>query len=194
MPRILVMIVLVLALSACVTRGEKVTRIPEAELTLGSTTENWITERLGEPNRVLEQTENGQDIRTILYTYVSTATNDSQISGVGAGRSQAYNFFDDTLVGYQFVSSFKSESTDFDDSVVASFEKGRTTLQEVISALGAPSGRRIYPLIKDQDVEAIRYVYTFVDTRKAGFPRVLKRLTIVLDDSDVVQDIDLYVE
>ena len=184
-------VVFALVLTACASMGTDVPRVPENELVLGSTTKQEIVGRLGQPRRESTEVKNDKEVLSLFYTHATAYTNDAQISGVAAARSQVFSFYEDKLVGHQFTSNFKSESTNFDDSVVASFKEGETTRSDVVAKLGPPTGHWIYPLVERPEDKAIRYGYGFVDTRKAGLPRTIKRLTVVLRPDDVVREIEL---
>ncbi|MDF1794380.1 MAG: hypothetical protein P1U88_20880, partial [Thalassobaculaceae bacterium] len=140
------------------------------------------------------ETKDEKEIRTLFYTHTTLYTNDARVTGVPAARSQAFSFYEDTLVGHQFTSNFKSESTDFDESVVTSFKEGETTRADVVAKLGPPTGNWIYPMVEWPEDKAMRYGYGFVDTRKASMPRTVKRLTVVLRPDDVVRKVELDIE
>lgn len=183
-----------LALGGCVSTRSQVQRVPDQDLILGRTTKEEIVARMGTPGRESVRMENDKEIQVLAYVYATMYTNDAQITGTPAARSQSFSFHEDVLVGHQFMSSFKSASTDFDDTVVESFKEGETTRADVIAALGRPTGRWIYPMVDEPGDEGIGYAFSFVDTRKAGIPRLFKRLNVVLGPDDVVRKIELDVQ
>jgi outer membrane protein assembly factor BamE (lipoprotein component of BamABCDE complex) len=99
-------------------------------------------------------------------------------------------FSDEVLVGHHFLSSFKSDSSDFDDSKVSHIVKGKTTRAEVVRLLGKPVGFYIEPMVKSTAGQAIGYRY--VTYKRAPFSepkRFQKVLTVSFDSADVVSDV-----
>ena len=180
-------------MSGCTTFGNNWERVPADDLVLGQTTQASITERMGSPRRVSDEIRNGHEIETVYYIGVETHSDRGPIPGAGAARSQVFNFADGVLVGYQFSSNFKSESTDFDESAVSSFTEGKTTGAEIIATLGQPGGRSIFPMVEEKGDTALRYGYSYIDTRKFGIPGHTEGLWVVLGPDDVAKDIELTV-
>ncbi len=183
---------LALLVSGCFTVGA-LERVPEADLVLGSTTEAALTERLGAPRETSEETINDKTIRGLYYAYATSYTTDTVTEGLSVARAQWFYFSDGVLVGHQYRSTFASESTDFDESVVSDFREGITTRAEVLKALGPPTGRRAYPLVEKPEEDGFGYLYRLIDTRKRGFPVLRKDLVVVFGPDDVVRKITLTV-
>jgi hypothetical protein len=61
---------------------------------------------------------------------------------VVATRSQGFYFFEDKLAGYEFVSTWKDDLTDFDGAKVADIKNGSSTRAEVIRLIGTPGASR----------------------------------------------------
>ncbi len=104
-------------------------------------------------------------------------------------RFGTYSFYNDTLVGIQFTSSYASESTKFDTDKIASIQKGKTTRAEVIALLGNPSGEVIYPVIADKKGRGLVYSYNW--GRFAGiFTAFTSNLLVVsVDENNVVTNV-----
>ena len=74
-------------------------------------------------------------------------------------RALTYYFYNDTLVGEEFISSVKSDNSNFDDKQVEGIKKGQTTRAEVTKLLGEPTATFIPPMVKETSGEAIGYTY-----------------------------------
>lgn len=176
-----------IALSGCA--GTDFVRPAEGDLTLGKTTSAQVKAKLGDPRQTGEMTKNERQVKVMQYAYAATA-GESGYPGVTPARSQAYFFYNDVLAGHEFVSSFKSDLTDFDGSKVASIAKGKSKKSEVVALLGRPSGEAIYPIIKGQDDRAI--VYTYRQFKGTVFtPKFhTKSLVVSFNSADVVTDVE----
>jgi hypothetical protein len=86
--------------------GSRFVRVPDDILTLGQTTYEEVTARLGLPYQEGVIIKNNQQIKTISYAYASTV-GEGDAKGVIAARSQGFFFFDSKLVGYNFASSWR---------------------------------------------------------------------------------------
>ena len=137
--------------------GTKFVRAPDDSLALGQTTLEQIKARLGSPYKEGAITKNGQQLKTASYAY-SAAGGEANAKGVTPARSQGFIFFNDKLVGYEFASSWKEDSTDFDGAKVSQIKNGESTRSDVVRLLGNPGGRYIYPLIPNANEEAINYM------------------------------------
>ena len=76
---------------------------------------------------------NGKSVKSITYVYASAGSEPAP-RGVDSARGLTYYFYDDRLVGQEFISSFRSDSSNFDETKVESLRKGETT--------APPSSRR----------------------------------------------------
>jgi len=101
-----------------------------------------------------------------------------------------FYFLGDTLVGYEFVSSFAEDNTDFNEMKINQISEGKTTLDEVIKLLGEPSGYYIYPLIESGSEEAAVYAYS--ETKGSGFKVKMfrKMLSITYDNDRLVTKVE----
>ena len=79
---------------------------------------------------------NGETVEMITYTQTSTRKSLAVAKKVTPARAASFYFMDGVLVGYEFVSSFKEDHTDFDESKVSEITKGETTIEEVEGFLG----------------------------------------------------------
>jgi hypothetical protein len=162
---------------------------PEA-FKLGTTTFNQVVQQMGEPRRIGEVTKNGAAVKSISYSYAATG-GEPLDEGVIPARAQVFFFHNDTLVGQEFLSSFKSDNTNFDEKKVPAIVKGTTTRSEVIQVFGRPSTLYIPPMIKEGPVEAVGYAYQATSGGAlTGFKFFRKILTISLDGKGLVVDVD----
>ena len=125
--------------------GRDFTRPPADTLTLGKTTEQEIRQRFGDPYRQGTVVRNGETMKSLRYGYASGAA--SLAGGVTPSRGMSFYFWNDTLVGHEFTSSFDTDTTDFDAKKVPQIRKGETSESEVTALLGSPHGAYVYPLI-----------------------------------------------
>lgn len=129
---------------------------------------------------------NGETIQVDTYFY---AKGPKFYGMIAPQRTQTYSFFNDTLIGEEFNSSFSEESTNFEAEKVFSLVKGKSTKADVIAALGKPAGDVRYPIIKEKSGKGVVYEYTV--TRNVGVIAVTTRLVVVvtLDENNIVTDV-----
>lgn len=158
---------------------------------LGQSTYDQVTGQLGEPRSSGQTLKNEKRILTINYAF-ATVGGEPLEAGVTPVRGLNYFFHDNILVGQQFLSSFKSDHSNFDDSKLTEIVKDKTSRAEVLSLLGKPTASFIYPMVKQKTGEAIGYTYTTV-TRGGGFGRMkmfVKSALISFDEKDVVTEVE----
>ncbi len=56
-------------------------------------------------------------------------------------------FRDNVLISYNFTSNFVADSSNFDESKLASLQKHQTTQTQVEQILGQPTGQAVYPAV-----------------------------------------------
>ncbi|WP_444930852.1 hypothetical protein ACJJIF_03450 [Microbulbifer sp. SSSA002] len=169
-----------LVLSGCSGIGPKPPE--ENEVVLGIDTEKTIKEKLGKPYEKGMFIKNNQQIVTIAYVYptIGKKTVKENINGT---RNQGFYFFNEKLIGQDFVSSLAEDSTDFDESKVPLIKEGQTTIQEAQKLLGKPSGEYQYPLISNKAEKAKVYMYS--QTSKAIFqPTSYQKILILNYNTD----------
>lgn len=157
---------------------------------LGRTTYSQVIQQMGEPRQTGETLKNEKRVKTVTYIYASTG-GDPLEEGVIPARGLSYYFHNDVLVGQEFLSSFKSDNSNFDDSKISAISKGKTTRSQVIQLLGKPTATFVYPMIKQTSWDALGYTYN--TTRGgvfSGFKIFTKSLRISFDGKDVVSEID----
>ena len=157
---------------------------------LGQTTYSQVIQKMGEPRRAGDTLKNGKNVKAVTYVYASTGGEPLE-TGVTPARGQTYYFYNDTLVGQEFISSFKSDNSNFDEKRVEDIKKGQTTRADAIKLLGEPTATFIPPMVKDTSGEAIGYTYQAVRGGLfSGLKNSIKVLRISFDDKSLVSDID----
>jgi hypothetical protein len=161
---------------------------PDA-LVLGKTTYQDVLHQFGDPYRKGSAVKEGLPVTSIVYTYASS-TAGSGFGGVTPGRTIGCHFVNDVLVGYEFMSSYQEDRTDFDETKVTQIEKGRTTRSRVEELLGRPGGMYTYPLIKTKSEQAL--VYSYIQTKIAPFSVKIyqKKLVVAFDGDGTVTDVE----
>jgi hypothetical protein len=185
--RLAALVALAVLLVGC-AGGKAFVRPSSDELVLGTTTEQEIRTRLGDPRRQGTALRNGQTVTTLSYAYALAVPYVDDVKT----RAMGFYFLNGTLVGYEFTSSFDEDKTRFDDSKIRQIQRGQTTRQDVIALFGRPGGMYAYPLLKDKD--AIALVYFFIDSERHPFGATVKQtrklLVVPIDRQGVVSDIE----
>jgi hypothetical protein len=155
----------------------------------GQTSFSQVVAKMGAPRREGTVIKNEKTVQTISYAFASVGGKPLH-EGVTAARAVAFYFYNDALVGQEFVSSWAEDNTDFDENKVQSIVKGKTTRGELARLIGKPGGRYIYPLIKATTGDAD--VYAFSETRGSAFNLKFFRkvLIVTFDASGVAADVE----
>lgn len=170
--------------------GKNFIKPDAAEFKLGETTYSQVVNKLGEPRSTGELIKNGETIKTISYAYAATGGEPLQ-AGVIPARAMGYYFHRDVVVGKEFISSFKSDNSNFDEKKVPAIEKGKTTRSEVIRLLGRPFDAFVKPMVKEASGEAIGYTYSATSGGAfTGLKFYRKVLRIAFDKDEKVLDVD----
>jgi hypothetical protein len=133
---------------------------------------------------------NGETVEIITYTQTSVRKSLAAAKKVTPARALSFYFLDGILVGYEFVSSFKEDHTDFDDAKLSEIKKGETKIEDVEELLGKVCGQHVFPLVSSDVERALVYAYTQV---KGSFKLTIytKTLLVTLDSNGVVMDVSL---
>lgn len=183
---------LMLAASAALygCAGANFERPAETAIKVGKSTYSDVIDEMGDPRSSGEALIQDRRIKTITYVY-SAAGQQPAESGVIPARALTYFFDKDLLVGAQFVSSFKDDSTNFDESKVQYIKRGETTRSQALLAFGRPSTVLLEPMVKKTNGEAIGYLYHATRGNVyTGFKNSRKVLILTFDESDKVMEID----
>lgn len=177
-----------LVLTACA--GTNFQKPADQSWTLGKTTKGEILQKMGSPVRTGVVTKNDQQLDQIVYVYAEGVSGSAAYPGVNPARSLTYSFTGNTLAGQEFISSFKVDATDWDESKVPQILKGQSTRAEVISLLGKPSGEVIYPIIKNKDEQALVYAYAQAKGTVFNMSFYNKLLIVSFNAQNVVSDLE----
>jgi hypothetical protein len=186
---------LAVVVAAC-TSGQNFTRPSPESLALGSVGRADILASYGKPERELTRViaapagfSGGSSeipssglLTSLFYTYRDRTLT----AWTGRDPLQKlirFDFANDRLFAYRFLSTFEEDSSDFDDARVAQLVNGATTKQEAVALLGAPTGRSIFPAVLPGDE---KYVYQHVENR--GGDRHVKSLELIFGDDDRLRD------
>lgn len=180
-----------LFLTSCTTTsGKNFSRVSNEMLLLGKTTTAEVKNRLGAPTKLGTSIKNEFDIDTYTYIYTTTTSDNAIAGGLIPQRFQIFHFLDKKLVGYEFSSSFKEDNTDFNNIAIKKIQKGSSNRAEVISLLGEPSGKSIYPLIPNKDEEASIYTYNQARGNLFNLKFYQKRLLVTFNGDNTATNID----
>jgi hypothetical protein len=163
-------------------------RPSEGELIVGESSRADVIRRLGKPGNVTRTISDGKQLDLATYDQFGGRTARFHVIPV---RCISFTFFNDKLVGQEFMSTSKEDSTDFDETKVASISKGQSKIDDVIALLGRPSGERVYPLIPGVDDR--EYLYVYVECKKARWitdtTLLTKRLVVSVNRAGTVTSI-----
>ncbi len=177
-----------IALTGCA--GKDFVRPDSAEVRVGQSTYSQVIGKMGNPRSTGEILKNGETIKTITYAYAATGGEPLK-QGVIPARAMGFYFHRDLLVGQEFLSSFKSDNSDFDESKVAEITKGKTTRSEVVQMVGKPTAFFTKPMVKETSGEAIGYTYQATTGGAfSGFKNFRKTLRVAFDSDDRVLDVE----
>jgi hypothetical protein len=181
--RLLIICSVIAALWGCA--GRDFVRPDAQGLKNGETTYAQVMATMGQPRQEGTALKNEKTVKTASYAYASLGGKPLH-EGVTAARAAGLYFYNDVLVGHEFISSWAEDHTDFDETKIDRIVKGRTTRSEVLTLLGKPSGYYVYPLIKSPTGEAA--VYAYLEVR--GFKPFRKLLIVTFDAGGIVTDVE----
>lgn len=171
--------------------GADFSRPDPAGFALGTTTEQEIRQRFGEPEGQATARVGDQMVTALRYTYSEVAANIVQ------ARAMVYTFHDGRLVGFDYSSSFAADQTAFDESTAKRIKRGQTTRADVLVLLGQPTGQFIYPSPYVTTPGRRTDVYSHSRSDKMPAEGTLeatsKVLAVTFDERDVVVETSLVV-
>lgn len=169
--------------------GTDFIRVTDDALVMGQTTYEQVSAKLGQPYQEGTVTKNEHQLKTASYAYANTGGEPDDVDVVPA-RSQGFYFMNNKLVGYEFTSSWKVDSTNFDTTKIAQIKRGETSRDEVIRLLGKPGGKYVYPVITNRDEDAFNYLHN--QTRGSAFNLKFyqKQLVITFNKQGIVTNVD----
>jgi hypothetical protein len=161
---------------------------PQA-LQVGKSTLADVTRVMGPAPQTGESLRNEEKLKVSRYAYAEGAAT-GKYPGVVPARAMVFLTHNDLLVAEEFISSFPTDATDFDDSKVASIVKGKTTKAEVSALLGRPNGSGVYPFIKNKGDSAAMYSYAHAKGNAFNMKFYNKTLVVSFGPNDIVSDVE----
>ena len=176
---------ILLATFGCAGATRDFVRPQPHELALGRTTMADVVARFGAAQQRGRAVKDGIEVISLSYSFADAGA-PASASGVPAAKAMAFYFGRDTLIGYESLSTFKADSSDFDDTRVSDITRGVTTEAQVRDLVGRPSGMYIYPLTGAPGERALVYVY---GQKRGTAPLARKQLLVTVDAAGVVRDV-----
>lgn len=166
-------------LAACVA-GTNFVKPSDDKVVINKSTKGQVLSLMGDPNGKGEKMVNGETLELVTYAYANV-TGQAVFEGVTPARAITFYFHNNVLVGKEFTSSFKTDSTYFDKEATKLVKKGMSKA-DVVKSLGKAGGEFRYPMISEQNGKAL--VYSFTQTR--GFSSQITIFIVELDESGKV--------
>jgi hypothetical protein len=195
-------LLLVAMLVGSCTVGKEFTRPMPDQLELGNVTKEDILRLYGKPerqevSRITAPAGSGRaplggdappvlggTITTLTYSHADVTKAVFLPGALPVTKTIVFDFFNDKLVGYNFLSNFEADSSNFDENRIESLAKGVATREDVTRLLGAPTGRAIFPATSDIANERYTYQYSEISDGQ----RNAKRLDIEFDQDGTLVD------
>ena len=183
--------ILATVLAGACLLGADFGRPDPASFTLGQTTEQEIGARFGTPAGETAARVGGKLVTTLRYAYAEARSVAVPV------RTMAYAFHEGRLVGFDYMSSFASDQTVFDELALKRIKRGETTRTEALDVIGKPTGQFIYPSFYASAPGRRADVYSHSRSEKlssgATLETTTKVLTITFDENDVVVETHLVI-
>lgn len=191
-----------LAAAGCVPVGRDFIRPAPERVEIGTTTPEEVRAKFGPPRSERTWARGDLEIAkeigapfgaprvggsmTELYYYYENRGGVASVQGVEPSRSAHFWFWNGRLAGYRSSSSFKADSTGFDEAKAAAVKPWQTLRANLIAALGEPSGRRAYPLAPAPEMEILTWFSFEYDTsmrqsRAHTFHALVNGIGVVVD-------------
>lgn len=150
------------------------------KLVMGKTTKAQVIAIMGKPKGSKNKVMNNEKVDIIFYAFADLGS-EAIHKNTTAAREETFMFHNDILVGKEYTSSFKKDSTYFDVDKAKTIKKGMKEA-DVIALLGKPSGEFHYPVISVKKDRAILYYFSEVK----GFKAHTDLMEIVLNEEGTV--------
>lgn len=126
---------------------------------IGKTTQAEVIQTMGKP-RFESKPDfqmNGEEVKSSTYYF----TESPGFWGVVIEKhSMTFSFFNDLLAGEIYNSSYSKDKTVFPLDKIPQVKIGMTSA-EVIAIMGTPSGKAVYPVIKNKEGSGLVYAYNY---------------------------------
>jgi hypothetical protein len=183
---------LAFTLVGCSSGLKDFTRLDNNQINLGQTTRAEVVSKIREPKSTGKRLINGEMVDVMEFGYMGNNA-DSDTEGPGYLPVKTQFFFigkDDKVIGTEYYSSFKSDSTRFNIDNIAKISKGVTSKKEVIELLGSPSIQMIPPLVKAPAVSAIGYHHRTMSLLARSLHTTANKLIVSFDANNIVSDVN----
>jgi len=189
-----------LCASCVATTGREFARPTEQSIALGTSNSAQIRTTYGEPYEQNTETVSREatagaaspfdaapmEGTVVLYTYFLRESQAPINGGGSTVKWVDFVFLNDKLYVYNYVSNFQSGSTQFDESKLAQLKKKKSTKQDVVSLLGEPGGRAIYPFVLLPGTE--KYLYKYFEIEPASNKLKSKGVELLFDQHGILID------
>ncbi|HEX3043709.1 MAG TPA: hypothetical protein VHY08_03065 [Bacillota bacterium] len=152
----------------------------------GETKYEQVIAVYGKPNDIESKTNDQGVFKDIAYT-----KSKGSLGGITPVRRLGFHFKDEVLIGYEFTSSYKDDSTDFDETKVNQIKKGETTWQKAVEIMGSNYGLYIYPLTSKPAERSLVYLYSQTKGSAFNLKVYTKTLVITYGANNIVSNISL---
>jgi hypothetical protein len=185
--RLVSLLAIAAAMAGCA--GTNFKRPDAGALEVGKSTSTHIAQVMGQPLQTGESLRNGEKLKVLRYAYAEGAGT-GKYPGVVPARAMVFITHNDLLVAEEFVSSFSTDATDFDEGKVPSLVKGKTTRNDVIALFGKPTGTAVHPFIKTKGESAALYTYAQAKGNAFNMKFYNKSLIVSFDRTGIVTDVE----
>lgn len=183
-------IILLISLFLTGCAGQAFVKPDTAELKLGETTYSEFITLAGEPYTKRYIESDVKSLQVLEYAHAVAGLN-SFFGGKVQSKGFLAVFSKNVLVGYKYESTYKSDSTDFNENYYSQIIKDKTTELEIRNNLGEPDGICIYPLTKEKGDKTLLYSYGYTYSSGLGVKGSGKSLNIIIAPSGYVKDFTL---
>jgi outer membrane protein assembly factor BamE (lipoprotein component of BamABCDE complex) len=157
---------------------------PTAELlVLNKTTYSQVIASLGKPFSTTNTTINEIQVKYIQYYYADKYPNFPPVfKGTIPERTLTCYFLNDTIVYFNYISSFLSDNTYFHPDKPDMLKEG-SSKQEVINVLGNPSGEQTFPFPD-------AWLYHYSQTWDLSKYTEIRKLTLFFNADNTIKKIE----
>lgn len=165
-----------------------VERSAGATVKLGKTTRSEVQENFGDPlpSRVF-YADTFDDKCAQYYVKRDKSIANGYPAGEGiAMEGQLFLFESDVVVAQAQYSSYKSNNTNFDETLIGRIVEGQTTRDEVLKLLGPANGSRLGPADSSDNPTGLEYLYVYyIEELSFGSKQRFKWLSVEFDNGVV---------
>lgn len=189
-------------LAGCAPIGTDFVRPSADSVVLGTTTEAEVRARYGKPRTERSwgrpDAELAREVgapfgaarvsgtMSELDYYYEDRMGVAAAQGVTPSRSVKFWFYNGKLAGWKSHSSFRADSSAFDEKKVSGIQAWKSLRGDLIGALGPPAGVRAHPMVPSEDQQMLTW-FTFEfdtalrETRARTLDVLVNGLGVVLD-------------